>query len=123
MPMPPDVRAQGQPPADSGNGTPAIMMAQNGMQGSQDPQGDAIANAQKAMDAFEKATGDLYSVMKDLDPQAEAMFPQMIEWGKAMKDRVQQLADRQGQGAATPQPAQPASNPAEAPPGPVAMAA
>jgi hypothetical protein len=120
MPTPPDVRSQGQPAGPGGDGAPAIMKAQQEGQQGPGPQ-DAIQNVQKAMDAFEKSTSDLYQVIKEMDPQAEAMFPQMIEWGKALKDRVQQLAQKAGQGAATPQPAQPATNPAEAPPGPAAM--
>lgn len=119
MPTPPDVRSQGQPAGPAADDTPAIMKAQDGQQ--QGPEQGAIQNIQKAMDKFEQATGDLYQIVKTMDPQAEAMFPQMIEWGKALKERIVQLSQKSGQGAATPAPAQPASNPAEATPGPAAM--
>ena len=114
-PTPPDVSAQGQPP------TPSINQGQPSQNGPTQQQ--MIQQIQSELGKFEESTGNLYNLMQNADPQAMALFKQLAEVGKAIKDRVAKLTQAQGQGAATPQPAQQASNPAEAPPGPVAQAA
>ena len=113
-PTPPDVSAQGQP-------TPSIN------QGAAPPngpdQGQMIQQMQSELQKFETSTGNLFNIMQQADPQAMPLFQQLAQVGKAIKDRVAKLTQAKGQGAATPAPATQATNPAEAPPGPVAQAA
>lgn len=72
------------------------------------------------MKQFEETTGQLFALMSNADPQSKALFMNLAEIGNAIKERVVKLKNNSGQGAGTPEPAQQATNPAEAPPGPVA---
>lgn len=122
MPVPPDVRAQGQPPAPAGPSinrpAPAGSMPPNGPS-----QEDYMASVEKSMKQFEDSTSQLFALMSNADPQSKALFMNLAEVGQAIKQRVAQLKQKTGQGAATPEAVTQATNPAEAPPGPVAAEA
>lgn len=72
------------------------------------------------MKQFEDSTATLYALMANADPQSKPLFMNLAEVGKAIKDRVAEFKKRSGQGASTPEPTTPATNPAESPAGPVA---
>lgn len=82
-----------------------------------------IQQIQSELGKFEESTGNLYNLMQNADPQAMALFQQLAQIGKAIKDRVGKLTQAAGNGAATPPPAQQSTNPAEETAGPVAAAA
>ena len=113
-PPPPDVAAQGQP-------TPSINQGRPSQQGPTQQQ--MIQQIQTELGKFEESTGNLYNLMQNADPQAMALFQQLAQVGKAIKERVGKLSQAQGSGASTPPPAQQSVNPAEETAGPVAQAA
>ncbi len=79
-----------------------------------------IQGIQAELGKFEESTGNLYNFMQQADPQSMGLFKQLAEIGKAIKERVAKISSAQGNGAATPQPATPSTNPAEETPGPAA---
>lgn len=79
-----------------------------------------MASVEKLTAQFEDVTGQLYALLSNADPQSKALFVNLAAIGQAVKERVAKLKQKTGQGAATPEPAQVATNPAEEPPVPVA---